>query len=419
MKSNKPGFMLLKDMTDFEIELLLQKTIGLKVTTIGKATLERSVQRRMHSLSLTDKKAYFEKLNSSTNELKTLIEEVVIPETWFFRDREPFRAMTNFLYDIWEPNHKNNIFRVLSAPCSTGEEPYSMAMALFNSGWPADKFTVFGADISQRSIDKAQRGIYTEHSFRGSDLSYRPVFFTRNNNTYVLNESIREKVHFQTGNILDRAFMERLGLFDVIFFRNVLIYFDALSRHNAITTLYKMLADDGILFVGHAETPLFNNSPFRPAPYPQAFAFHKKNMLVPVKTPELRPPKNEYEKDKTKLAREFPYFQRKNTDTKSDLNAARVLADKGKLREATGICETYIDKHGPSAQAFFLLGIISDSRNDLDQAEKLFRKALYLDPNHEETLVFLSLLTEKKGAINEAENLKQRITRLQRNKTAN
>jgi len=406
-------------MADFEIESLLQKTIGLKVTSIGKTTLARSVHKRMQSLLITDKKAYLEKLNSSSNELKALIEEVVIPETWFFRDREPFRAMTNFLFNKWEPNHKNNIFRVLSAPCSTGEEPYSLAMALFNSGWPADKFTVFGVDISQRSIAKAQKGVFTEHSFRGADRSYRPAFFTRKNGDYLLNNTIQKKVHFQTGNILDRTFMEHLGLFDVIFFRNVLIYFDALSRHNAITTLYKILADDGILFVGHAETTLFNNSPFRPAPYPQAFAFHKKTMLEQVKTPVLENGKYAFKSDSPTQARKFHRLQEKNKIPTPDLEAARDLADKGELQEATNICETFIDKHGPSAQAFFLLGIISDARDDMDQAEKFFRKALYLDPNHEETLIFLSLLTGKRGDIAEAKNLKQRISRLQKNKTAN
>ena len=137
-------------MADFEIEALLQKVMGLKVTSIGKSTLDRSVQRRMKALSINNNDAYAEKLKSSALELKELIEEVVILETWFFRDREPFKAMSQFFINQWHPKHRNNIFRVLSSPCSTGEEPYSLTMTLLDSGWPADKFTVHGVDISRR-----------------------------------------------------------------------------------------------------------------------------------------------------------------------------------------------------------------------------------------------------------------------------
>lgn len=404
-------------MADFEIEALLQKAMGLKVTSIGKATLDRAVLRRMKSLSLPDKDAYVEKLKSSALELKELIEEVVIPETWFFRDGEPFKIMIKFLVNQWVSKHKNNLFRVLSAPCSTGEEPYTIAMALIGSGWPAAKFTVHAVDISHRSIARAREAIYTGHSFRGSDLDYRKQFFEQKQKHFILKKNVKDKVHFHVGNILNRSFMEGLGQFDVIFFRNVLIYFDALSRHQAIATLYKILADDGILFVGHAEANLFTNSPFTPAPYPQAFAFQKKSKQQleeetkgPVETVQVKP-------QKSLVKRLFP-FQKKTRDL-PDLTQARKLANQGELQKATAICEEYLDQCGPSAEAFFLLGIIRDAANDPGQAEKLFRKALYLEPSHEEALIFLSLLAEKTGDTSEAKALKQRIERLQANtKTA-
>ena len=404
-------------MADFEIESLLQKAIGLKVTSIGKATLDRSVQRRMRALSISDKNVYVKKLNSSILELRELIEEVIIPETWFFRDQGPFKAMTQFLLTQWAPKHKNNLLRVLSAPCSTGEEPYSLTMNLLESGWPSDKFTVHGIDISHRSIAKANEGFYKEHSFRRTDLSYQSKYFKQSNKSYILDKNVRDKVHFRTGNVLNRAFMEGLGVFDVIFFRNVLIYFDALSRHQAIATLYKILADDGILFVGHAEATLFNNSPFTPAHYSQAFAFHKKTDQIfrAAAREETVLPNKPHEKRKGSFAKRLFPARKKSDDVLPDLEIARKLADKGEFHKATDICESYLDQCGPSAQAFFLLGIIRNAVDDVNQAEKLFRKALYLDPNHEETLVFLSLLAEKTGDITEAKNLKQRIARLKNN----
>ena len=402
-------------MADFKIEALLQKVMGLKVTSIGKSTLDRSVQRRMKALSINDNDVYANKLTSSHLELKELIEEVVIPETWFFRDREPFKAMTRFFLTDWLPKHTSNkIFRVLSSPCSTGEEPYSLTMTLLDSGLSSDKFTIHGVDISHRSVARAKEGVYTENSFRGTDRSYQSKYFNKNNKSYILNKNIREKVHFHTGNVLNRSFMESLGLFDVIFFRNVLIYFDAISRHQAISTLYKILADDGILFVGHAEASLFNNSPFTPAPYTQAFAFHKK-LKHDTKgvTQETISTKTSQSMHNKRLSP----FERRPPKNQPDLNVAHKLADKGEFRKATKICEEYLDQCGSSAQAFFLLGIIQNAANDINQAAKFFRKALYLDPNHEESLIFLSLLAEKTGNISEVKNLKQRIERLKNNTT--
>jgi chemotaxis protein methyltransferase WspC len=119
------------------------------------------------------------------------------------------------------PKHRKNILRLLSVPCSTGEEPYSITMSLLNSGWQIDKFTVHAVDISRRSLERANNGVYTEHSFRGKDLGYRSQYFKKQNRSYVINESIRQKVHFHNGNILNPLFMEGLGLFDIIFCRNV------------------------------------------------------------------------------------------------------------------------------------------------------------------------------------------------------
>ncbi|MFC1845003.1 CheR family methyltransferase, partial [Thermodesulfobacteriota bacterium] len=375
-------------MPDLEIETLLQKIMGLKVTSIGKGTLDRSVQKRMKALSIISKKEYVEKLHSSVLELKELIEEVIIPETWFFRDQIPFKVISQFLVTQWLPKHKNKLFRVLSAPCSSGEEPYSMAMTLLDAGLSADKFSIHGVDISTRSILRAQKGIYTKHSFRGTDVSYQRKFFEKDKNFFILNKNVCDNVHFHIGNILNSTFMEGLGLFDVVFFRNVLIYFNERARHQAIATLYKILADDGILFVGHAEANLFNNSPFTPAPYSQAFAFHKKSKRELAAKPGVKEilPTPAPQKSRTQIFKKTFPFKKKTKENQPDLKVARELADKGELQKATKICEAYLDQHGPSAKAYFLLGIIHDADDDILQAEKLFRKALYLDPYHEEAL---------------------------------
>ena len=405
-------------MVDLEIEELLQKTIGLKVNAIGKPTVDRAVRNRMNALSLTDKDTFVKKLKSSPVELRFLIEEVVIPETWFFRDREPFRAMTQYLIRRWSPKNNNSLFKVLSVPCSTGEEPYSIAMSLLGSNWPPEKFTVHAVDISHRAITKAKQGIYSEHSFRGTDLAYRSHYFQKNSTHYVLNKRVREKVHFHTGNILNDAFMKGLGIFDVIFSRNVLIYFDPNSRKKAVDILYEILHEDGILIVGHAETNLFSSFPFIPAPFPQSFAFYKKPgpqlITSPKKTAAATAPLRKKAFSAKRFHSSHKYMEKKSPD----LGLALNLANKGKLKAAKIICQEYLDQCGPTAQAFFLLGIIYDAANDVTRAEKLFRQALFLDPNHEEALVFLALLTEKAGFISEARTIKKRLERLHVKKNA-
>jgi chemotaxis protein methyltransferase WspC len=405
-------------MADHEIAALLQEAIGLQSSSIGETVLTHALQRRMRALAIADKDVYAERLKSSTPELNELIEEVVVPETWFFRGHEPFEAMNQFLLNQWAPNHKNNLLKILSLPCSTGEEPYSITMSLYDAGWSADKFTVQAVDISSRAIAKAQEGIYSKNSFRGSDLAYRSRYFTRNSQDYCLKKHVLDQVHFQPGNVLHAEFMKALGIFDVIFFRNILIYLDDSARQRAISTIDSILAEDGILFVGHAEANLFNSSPFAPVHHRQAFAFQKRSKQQITEAPrDQRAAKPVSSRRKIKPDRQNvsrPSLQPKDIP---DLERARELADKGELVKATAICEEYLKQCGPSVQAFFLLGIISEAADDGARAEKLFRKALYLDPDHEEILVFLMLLAEKNGNHTEAKTLQSRIKRLQAKRT--
>lgn len=200
-------------------------------------------------------------MRCSPQELSELIEEVIIPETWFFRDQQPF-ALLGKLVKEWQQSKEKTYLRLLSAPCSSGEEPYSLVITLLDAGWPIDKFQVVALDISARSLARAQKGEYSGHSFRGEDLSFRDRYFNRTGTAYVLKQEARSKVHFHQGNLLNQAFMAGLGLFDVVFCKNVLIYLDNAARDRAIKLLTKVMARDGVIFVGHAETQLFANRGF-------------------------------------------------------------------------------------------------------------------------------------------------------------
>ncbi|GAB2921974.1 hypothetical protein GCM10027093_71170 [Paraburkholderia jirisanensis] len=217
--------------------------------------------------------AYWQLLTASPEERQVLVELIVVPETWFFRDREAFAALARLANErlVREPSH---VLRLLSAPCSTGEEPYTMAMALLDAGIGPDRFTVEAVDISARALEFARGALYGRNSFRGRALEFRDRHFYADEGGYRLNERARHAVRFAQANLFDATQMPD-ARFDFIFCRNVLIYFDRDAQDRAIRLLDARLAQHGSLFVGPAETGLMMRHAFSSARIPLAFAFQR------------------------------------------------------------------------------------------------------------------------------------------------
>jgi chemotaxis protein methyltransferase WspC len=225
-----------------EFEDLLKRTIGLDTASVGSSVVGRAVQARMSACELEDRQAYWDHVQASRTELQELVEAVVIPETWFFRDREAFAAMARMANEEWLANHAQGVLRILSLPCSTGEEPYSMAMALLDSGFPADRFSIDAIDVSARARARAERGVYGKNSFRGSELGFLDRHFARTTQGYQLSESVRRHVQFKHGNLFASPVPQCGEIYDVIFCRNLLIYFDTAAQERAIGLLTHLLA---------------------------------------------------------------------------------------------------------------------------------------------------------------------------------
>ena len=148
-----------------KIAELLEQTIGLNISSIGDSSFQRVLSIRMRALGIGDAKAYYDKLTVSFGELRKLVEEVTVPETWFFRDQEPFIFLTEHILDS-EKSHARSTYRILSLPCSTGEEPYSIAMTLLEAGLNPLNFFIDAVDVSERVLTKARKGVYGRNSFR-------------------------------------------------------------------------------------------------------------------------------------------------------------------------------------------------------------------------------------------------------------
>ena len=403
-----------------DFENLLKETMGLDSASVGSSTIESAVRRRMESLGLNAIEDYWKRLRTAGEELQELIESVVVPETWFFRDRDAFTALARLASQEWMPNHPTALFRLLSGPCCSGEEPYSMAMALLDAGLCPDRFRIDAVDISIRALARARRGTYGSNSFRGEDLTFRDRYFECTANGYLLGQRVRQTVTFHPGNLLAPDFLAGSTPYDVVFCRNLLIYFDRDTQKSVVRTLDRLLAPSGLLFVGPSETFLAASSGFKSIDQSMSFAFRKAGsaVLKPTKVPPLPLPKTIASSHSQRIHHAVKTSHLSTspppptTVKVMDLETARRLADAGRLKEAGEVCELHLRAQGTSSQAYYLLGLVRDAAGDLQGAAECYRKVLYLEPIHTEALLHLALLSEKSGDKGLGQRLRERARRV-------
>jgi chemotaxis protein methyltransferase WspC len=399
-----------------KIESLLGRTIGLDAASIGRSTIERAVHERSRMCLLPDKDAYWEHLCASATELQQLIETVVVPETWFFRDHGAFAALADTAHGIWLRSRPSATLRMLSLPCSSGEEPYSMSMALIDSGLPPERFRIDAIDVSRRALEKGRQAVYGRNSFRGAQLQFRDRYFEAAGTTYRLAEPVRAAVRFERGNLLDTNFLPGAALYDAIFCRNLLIYFDPCAQTKAIELLARLLKPAGALFVAPAETTLVQSHGFSPMRWPGAFAF-RKDEAPPSPAHTETPPASQAKAHITALPR-IPFTQQLGQPVAPSVKAEQMvditrLADQGQLEAAAEACAFHLSTNGPSAQILYLLGLIRDAEGRPIDAIRHYRQTLYLQPAHKEALTQLALLLDKQGDSAAAQLLRARLRRLE------
>lgn len=398
----------------------LKRRIGLDVASVGPAIIERAVRQRCTALKVADNDLYWQHLISSEDEQQALIESVIVPETWFFRYPESFatlgRLATKRLAEMGHPR----TLRILSLPCSTGEEPYSIAMALFDAGLSAHQFSVQALDVSPYSVQKAQYALYGKNSFRGQLIDFRDRYFSADEDGYRVSARVCDQVNFDVGNLLDPAILGSHVPYDFVFCRNLLIYFDLKTQQQALGVLKRLTRDDGVLFIGPAEGSLLGHFGMRSIGAPQSFAFS--HSLEPAPAPHSVAKPAVRTSQPLAAVAPRPYISRSpapverapraNTEAlSSQLEHIATLANEGKSSEARLACEQLLKHHGPHAQAFYWLGLLSDVEGQAAQAQTFYRKALYLEPQHSEALAHLAALLESRGDAVGAKRLQERAVR--------
>lgn len=413
------------------VEGILKQAMGLDAVSIGSAAIEHAAQTRMAACNVDDMPAYLELVRTSPSELQALIEAVVVPETWFFRDREAFSALARMATEEWLPSHTDGVMHLLSLPCASGEEPYSMAMALLGAGFPGSRFQIDAMDISARALTHARRAIYGKNAFRGEPLDFRDRYFSASAQGHHLGDAVRQQVLFHQANLLAPDFLPGEERYDMIFCRNLLIYFDRATQDKAVRVLQRLLKAKGTLFIGPSETGLMLSHDFVSAKLPLAFAFRKIDAAArsaPRVPAAPRPASRSPNRPLPAVARALPHkrgqgssqamgaprpgaLQAPLVKPDGELAEACALADQGRLAEAMTCCEEQMRRHGPSAQGFYLLGLIRDVGGHTPEAAQHYRKALYLDPNHLDSLSHLAFLLEKQGDAKGARVLRDRVLR--------
>jgi chemotaxis protein methyltransferase WspC len=407
-----------------DFEKLLRETIGLSMETVGASVIRHALKRRMTACAITDLHAYWAFVTASPAERQELVDAVIVPETWFFRDREAFGAMVRHLR---ENRTGNRPLRLLSLPCSTGEEPYSIAMALLDAGFPDGSFQIDAIDISTRNLAHAERAIYGKNSFRGADIAFRDRYFEAHDGGFRPHDIVRRQVRFRLGNVLAPATPAGQEAYDVAFCRNLLIYFDRETQGAALTRLRQMLADDGMLLVGPAESGLPPLLGFASVRFPRAFAFVKADAarVKPTEPAVMRKPRPAAVKPaplpQAPKPTPRPFAQKAAPAPSSapapDRAAASLAeiaraADAGRLAEVPAAAERHMAEFGPSPDAFYWLGLAHDAADAVEDAMRNYRKALYLAPDHQQALAQLRLLQQRLGDHSGAKALADRLDRL-------
>jgi chemotaxis protein methyltransferase CheR len=264
---------------------LIKDYCGIYFDDNSKYLLERRLSKRVKSLHLNDFRDYYRLLlydKQRDEEMSFIVDVLTVNETYFFREMSQLKTLTEeILPELKNINRDTRKIRIWSAGCSTGEEPYTIAMLILESGQSLGwNIEILGSDINQRVLQHARRGVYRKNSFRTTEEHFTQKYFTQENNLYRINDNVKELVNFSCLNLLDPFKIKFVGNMDVILCRNVLIYFDQEARKKVIKNFYERLSNSGYLLLGHAES-LMNIS--------TAFTLkHFKNDMVYQKPQKLK-----------------------------------------------------------------------------------------------------------------------------------
>ncbi len=251
---------MLISQRDFgKLKDVIYRRSGIYIDEKKFVTLSRKIDEYMRKNGYMNFRDFFHNIrfNQDKTIFQDLINIVTVNETYFYREKYQFETLINHvLPQLHSIRQKNQPIRILCSPSSTGEEPYSIALHLLDEGKLVEErdFEIIGIDIDSGVINKAKMGKFTKRSVQFIPSHLLTKYFNQDGTLFKIKDFMTEVIDFRVINVMDKNQMKKLGKYDVIFSRNMLIYFDDASRREVAMTFYEMLNPGGYVFLGHAES---------------------------------------------------------------------------------------------------------------------------------------------------------------------
>ncbi len=267
---------VLPDMVFKQIRDFIYEKCGIYISDAKKYLVEKKLVTRLQQKNLNTFEDYLSLLKYSSNgdELSKLYDAITTNETYFFREPQQLAVCVDTVIPQVMEQKKSRDIRIWSAACSTGEEAYTLVMMLLEKK-SCTRIDVVGSDISNEVLESAKKAVYGSYSMRNVAEPFLKKYFRSNGWTHELDASVKSMVRFTNINLIDPGKMRTLQAMDVIFCRNVLIYFDDKAKQRAVSLLYDSLRPGGFLFIGSSESLHSVTRAFKPAIFGKVVAYQK------------------------------------------------------------------------------------------------------------------------------------------------
>jgi len=268
----------LADITFKELRDHIYDKSGIYISDSKKYLVESRLSKVLKEKNINSFEDYLKlvKFSANGNELSILFDAVTTNETYFFREPE---QLTTFVNDITprllSQKKGSQTIRIWSAACSTGEEPYTLAMMLLEKGYSPKQFEILASDLGDAVLQSARGAVYNSYSVRNVSESYLKKYFSGTEQMFSLTATVKNMVKFNKINLIEDKNVKSLRNTDVIFCRNVLIYFDTRSKQKVVSNLYDCLNSGGYLFIGASESLHNVTRAFRPNILNKVIAYQK------------------------------------------------------------------------------------------------------------------------------------------------
>jgi len=421
------------DFTEDEFLLFqnfIRENSGIFIDEPKRDQLRRALLARTTFMNLSGYTEYYKFLKYNPRgeeEFKELLNLITVSETYFFRDAKHFVTLRKYvLPNIIKKKQAqgNNWIRIWSAGCSTGEEPYSIAITLLENLQPFQMWNVeiFASDVSTKALKSAEEAVYTKWSLRSTDRSYIEKYFIQKDKKFFLKNEIKKMVNFEYFNLIKEPFpLSKMGdYWDIIFCKNVTIYFKPESTKRVINNFYKSLQKEGYLFIGASESLYHISNAFKLIEVDTNFIYQKP--LEDITQEQIKGPKTIIEKITlpTKLYKKPQKVDELKKEVEEIKEKAKLPSTDEKIKELYKNAQYYfeadmfekalfelmkiIEVTDEHAETYLMLADIYANKEQFDDAERECRRALELNSLLSPAHFLLGIILNKKGKKEEAIN---------------